>query len=62
MAQEADVTAELMPDTPPTPAAPPSCPPLTREESECPKCAGQMRLWANYYRCPNCGYKESCCF
>lgn len=39
-----------------------SCPPRPREESECPKCASLMRLWANYYRCPNCGYKESCCF
>lgn len=41
---------------------PTSCPPRPREEAECPKCASPMRLWANYYRCPNCGYKESCCF
>ena len=40
----------------------PSCPPAPREEAECPQCEGAMRLWANYYRCPNCGYKESCCF
>ena len=32
------------------------------EEAECPQCAGAMRLWAGFYRCPNCGYKESCCF
>ena len=32
------------------------------EEAECPLCAGAMRLWAGFYRCPNCGYKESCCF
>ncbi|MBK9715231.1 MAG: hypothetical protein IPO81_28675 [Kouleothrix sp.] len=32
------------------------------EEAECPQCEGTMRLWANYYRCSNCGYKESCCF
>jgi len=29
---------------------------------ECPLCAATMRLWAGFYRCPNCGYKESCCF
>ncbi|HEX9373512.1 MAG TPA: hypothetical protein VF897_21035 [Roseiflexaceae bacterium] len=33
-----------------------------REEAECPQCEGTMRLWAGFYRCPNCGYKESCCF
>jgi len=32
------------------------------EESICPLCAGTMRLWAAFYRCPNCGYKASCCF
>jgi DNA-directed RNA polymerase subunit RPC12/RpoP len=32
------------------------------DESVCPHCDTQMKLWANYYRCPNCGYKESCCF
>ena len=30
--------------------------------SACPSCGSQMRLWANYHRCRNCGYKESCCF
>ncbi|MBX0329610.1 hypothetical protein K2Z83_18225 [Oscillochloris sp. ZM17-4] len=29
---------------------------------ECPSCGSPMRLWANYHRCRNCGYKESCCF
>ncbi len=58
-----DTPAKAAPDTACTPAAPlKSCPPQPREEAECPKCASQMRLWANYYRCPNCGYKESCCF
>jgi|GEM_PF-2415292 len=28
----------------------------------CPACNSPMRLWAAYYRCRNCGYKESCCF
>jgi hypothetical protein len=28
----------------------------------CPSCERPMRLWAGYYRCQNCGYKESCCF
>lgn len=28
----------------------------------CPSCGSAMRLWANYHRCRNCGYKESCCF
>ena len=32
------------------------------EEAECPLCGGTMRLWAGFYRCQNCGYKESCCF
>jgi hypothetical protein len=32
------------------------------EDAECPRCAGAMRLWAAFYRCSNCGYKESCCF
>jgi hypothetical protein len=32
------------------------------EETECPLCTATMRLWAGFYRCPNCGYKESCCF
>jgi hypothetical protein len=31
-------------------------------ESSCPSCGAEMRLWANYYRCRTCGYKESCCF
>jgi hypothetical protein len=38
-----------------------SCP-NADDEAECPKCAATMRLWAGYFRCPNCGYKESCCF
>jgi hypothetical protein len=40
----------------------PACPSNPVEEAECPQCAGTMRLWAGFYRCPNCGYKESCCF
>ncbi len=40
----------------------PACASAPAEEAECPRCAASMRLWANYYRCPNCGYKESCCF
>jgi hypothetical protein len=33
-----------------------------REEEACPACGSTMRLWANYYRCRTCGFKESCCF
>src|SRR5262249_20653600 len=40
----------------------PACATAPGETSECPRCAGTMRLWAGFYRCPNCGYKESCCF
>ena len=40
----------------------PACAAAPREEAECPLCAGVMRPWAGFYRCPNCGYKESCCF
>ena len=40
----------------------PSCPSAHDDEAECPRCKQAMRLWAGYYRCPNCGYKESCCF
>lgn len=32
------------------------------EERECPTCGLEMRLWAGFYRCRNCGFKESCCF
>jgi hypothetical protein len=31
-------------------------------QAECPRCAGAMHLWAGFHRCPNCGFKESCCF
>ena len=40
----------------------PACDTPPYEEAECPLCTGSMRLWAGFYRCPNCGYKESCCF
>jgi Zn finger protein HypA/HybF involved in hydrogenase expression len=42
--------------------AEPTCKTAADEEAECPQCEGTMRLWAGFYRCPNCGYKESCCF
>gem|GEM_PF-1738459 len=32
------------------------------DENECPVCQMQMHLWAGFYRCRYCGYKESCCF
>ncbi len=32
------------------------------DERECPVCQAQMRLWAGFYRCRHCGFKESCCF
>jgi hypothetical protein len=50
---------------PPAPAARderPACAAAPEEAAECPLCAETMRLWASFYRCPNCGYKESCCF
>jgi hypothetical protein len=40
----------------------PACVAAPDEAAECPQCAETMRLWASFYRCPNCGYKESCCF
>jgi hypothetical protein len=40
----------------------PTCAAAPDEAAECPQCAERMRLWASFYRCPNCGYKESCCF
>ena len=40
----------------------PACAAAPDEAAECPQCAERMRLWASFYRCPNCGYKESCCF
>ena len=42
-------------------ASQPSCPSLDNE-AECPRCKQAMHVWAGYYRCANCGYKESCCF
>jgi hypothetical protein len=50
-----------MPEKPETANQPEQCEAAV-EEAECPQCAGVMRLWAGFYRCPNCGYKESCCF
>jgi hypothetical protein len=41
---------------------PPACAAAPDEAAECPQCAERMRLWASFYRCPNCGYEESCCF
>lgn len=32
------------------------------DETACPACGATMHLWANYYRCRTCGFKESCCF
>lgn len=32
------------------------------ETAECPACGRHMRLWAGFYRCSACGFKESCCF
>jgi hypothetical protein len=43
------------------PATPDRRPP-EREETACPACGSAMHLWANYYRCRTCGFKESCCF
>lgn len=47
-------------------AAPPrqaACAPPARDEgAACPACGAELRLWAGYQRCRNCGYKESCCF
>jgi hypothetical protein len=43
------------------PAAAQLCRP-ERDDAECPACGSAMGLWANYYRCRTCGFKESCCF
>jgi hypothetical protein len=59
-----------MPEPTPTPNPPqkragpeaPACHPAQSNEAECPQCQRTMRLWAGFYRCANCGYKESCCF
>jgi hypothetical protein len=61
MPKAADKT-EPPPPTPKQPNQRPACTAAPDETAECPRCAEAMRLWANYYRCPNCGYKESCCF
>ncbi|ACL24356.1 hypothetical protein Cagg_1449 [Chloroflexus aggregans DSM 9485] len=38
--------------------------PRSRDEDqrECPVCQTLMILWAGFYRCQHCGFKESCCF
>lgn len=64
--------ALLAPEAPrPTRPSPPAAddrpattcrPPFDGEDPACPACGDQLRLWANYHRCRNCGYKESCCF
>jgi hypothetical protein len=51
-----------MTEVPKEPEPVQSCSTPSDEEAECPQCEGTMRLWAGFYRCPNCGYKESCCF
>lgn len=28
----------------------------------CPSCGGQMQPEHAHYRCPACGYRDSCCF
>ncbi|GEM_PF-6603416 len=38
------------------------CRPAGNEVTICPACGAELHLWANYHRCRNCGYKESCCF
>lgn len=40
----------------------PACAQAPADEATCPACGATMRLWANYYRCRTCGFKESCCF
>jgi len=55
----AEQTSELRNPPQSAPSTPPAC---AAEQAECPRCAGAMHLWAGFYRCPNCGFKESCCF
>ncbi|HEY1556663.1 MAG TPA: hypothetical protein VGF94_17630 [Kofleriaceae bacterium] len=40
------------------PAAKPACDLSTT----CPSCGGQMQPEHAHYRCPTCGYRDSCCF
>jgi|HigsolmetaAR202D_1030399.scaffolds.fasta_scaffold00044_62 predicted RNA-binding Zn-ribbon protein involved in translation (DUF1610 family) len=54
-------TNETSPTQTPT-EQPQSCQIELPEERECPNCGLEMRLWAGFYRCRNCGFKESCCF
>ncbi|HMQ29774.1 MAG TPA: hypothetical protein PKD53_03560 [Chloroflexaceae bacterium] len=42
--------------------APGACRRQPPDEASCPACGDELHLWANYHRCRNCGYKESCCF
>jgi hypothetical protein len=62
---DAQARAERAPlsrdEPPPTAPAASLCPPRG-DEATCPACGATMRLWANYYRCRTCGFKESCCF
>ena len=38
-------------------------PKYEEEEGElCPDCLHPMRPEHAHYRCPNCGYRDSCCF
>ncbi|MBI2370302.1 MAG: HD domain-containing protein [Deltaproteobacteria bacterium] len=36
--------------------------PGVAQEARCPQCGFTMRLVAAFYRCGNCGFKESCCY
>jgi predicted RNA-binding Zn-ribbon protein involved in translation (DUF1610 family) len=61
LAQEQPNQARSTAERAKTPAT--SCATRPAEQAAiCPACGEAMRLWANYHRCRNCGFKESCCF
>ena len=42
------------------PAAPP--PPMCDLTTTCPTCLVEMLPEHTHYKCPQCGYRDSCCF
>lgn len=61
-ARQADAGAIVLPIGRPATALPECALQDNDAVAVCPQCACLMRLWAGFYRCRNCGFKESCCF
>jgi hypothetical protein len=46
----------------PQAAEPAAQPPACDLSTTCPQCSTEMRPEHAHYKCPKCGYRDSCCF